>query len=193
MTKCHLESSSLRATLLAPSPPEHSPHSQRAPPAARPWWHIGPKAPMPEQLWLYPGVLQLNFLPPLARPTALLSTRARGHTHTHLMRSHRQSSGADTTAETTTVSCTTHKPSGWRAASGACYAISCFGVSDPGDRMQSAVGLLQCGKPREETKSPMPTANGGPLSSAAMPGGHQQPWKMSPWPAADQAAPPQRE
>lgn len=89
------------------------------------------------------------------------------------MLSHRQSSGADATTEsqTTTVNCTTHKPSGWRAASGACYAISCFGVSDPGDRMQNAVGLLQCGKPREEIKSPMPRANGDPLSSVAMPRG----------------------
>lgn len=59
--------------------------------------------------------------------------------------------------------------------------------------MQNAVGLLQCGKPREETKSLMPRVNGGPLSSVAMPRGHRQPWRMSLWSAANRLAPPQME
>lgn len=59
--------------------------------------------------------------------------------------------------------------------------------------MQSAVGLLKCGKPREETKSPMPRVNVGPLCSVAMPRSHRPPWQTSLWSAADRAAPPQGE
>lgn len=59
--------------------------------------------------------------------------------------------------------------------------------------MQNAVGLLQCGKPREETQSPMPRASESPLSSVAMPRGHCPTWQMILGSAADQEAPPQRE
>lgn len=120
--------------------------------------------------------------------------RVHVHTHTHSPWSHGQSSGAGSTTEsqTTKVNCTTHKPSGRRAARGASYAISCRGVSGPGDRMQNAVGWLPCGKPREETKSPVPRVNESPLSSVAMPRGHCPPWRVILWSAADRAAPPQR-